>query len=521
MPTQESQILAPTRGWNDRDNIASMENGFATVLDNINPKSRECISRGGTILYSTIPGGVTIKTLMPYDGKTSQFFACEGENIWNITDGQNPIVSESGRTSDINDFVMFTNTGVSFLYVVNGFDNPFYYNGTTWVEPSFTFPSPEVPPPNEAKDFFAISVHQQRIYFLERNSLTFWYLAVNSVSGDVKSFPLGGIFEFGGNLCAFGSWSRDSGSGAHDLMCFFTDRGEVAIYQGTDPGDIDNWSLVSVFKIGTPAGFPQDLVNPDNGLNSMRITLKIGSDLFILTSYGLIAMSHVLSSGFSSESTAVSDTIVNSFSTEYEKSRNDFGWQILEYAKNSMVVVNVPQLLNNLSYQFVMNSINYSWSRWTGLNYLCWGIFKQELYCSGMNGIIAKADTGYNDLGQPINCGMVTSYEDFGSLRRKKFHQMRSYIETNADILFTLDVDVDYKVDYQSYRVLIDSEDISFWGTATWGINKWSQIVARANTLTRLSQIGTSAAVHCFFQTHDYPVTMKAFNINYSISGRI
>jgi hypothetical protein len=46
--------------------------------------------------------------------------------------------------------------------------------------------------------------------------------------------------------------TRDGGSGPDDFAAFVGETGKVAVYQGDDPGDANNWSLVGVYKIGRP-----------------------------------------------------------------------------------------------------------------------------------------------------------------------------------------------------------------------------------------------------------------------------
>lgn len=530
MAIQSSTMLAPTRGWNDRDNITTMEEGYAVVLDNVNPKARECLSRGGTELYVDLPTTDQVRTLMVYNGTRPVFFAASGDSIYDITT-TTPVASvlPSPSTNPVYDSIMYgtVDGGKRVLYVVNGSDKPMHFDGTVWEIPPFTIAGKTEPEVEEiTKGFFSIVSHGRRLYFLQKHKLSFWYLdgsAIPALSGELKEFPLHGVFPFGGNVCAMGSWSRDSGSGTQDLLCIFTDKGEVAIYEG-DPITIDTFTLVSKFNVGVPVGFAQSDDHKE-GINSTRVLRKIGADLFITTSNGLISMSQILSSGFSAPSTSVSDTIKNSFSNSYESTGTDFGWQILEYPRGGQLIVNVPSEASEegiiRSVQFVMNTINQAWCRWTNLDYACWGLYNEELYCAGNSGLVVKANTGHSDLGTPISCRVITAYLVFGSVNFKKFQQLEAFLETRGDVVFYLDVDVDYEFDLQTYFTLIENSSISLWDEAIWDSSVWSKTIARTKVKIDLSHEGTAAAVHCYFQTHDYPVYLTNFIVTYEVSKYI
>lgn len=74
--------------------------------------------------------------------------------------------------------------------------------------------------------------HKRRLWFVEENTLSAWYLPVVSITGTAVEFPLQGVFRLGGALLFGGSWSQDSGAGLDDLAVFVTTEGEIAVYQG-------------------------------------------------------------------------------------------------------------------------------------------------------------------------------------------------------------------------------------------------------------------------------------------------
>src|SRR3546814_8798766 len=66
----------------------------------------------------------------------------------------------------------------------------------------------------------------------------------DSIGGPAEPFPLGGVFGLGGSLLFGSAWSIDSSSdsGLSEQNIFVSTEGEVAVYQGSDPGEAATWS---------------------------------------------------------------------------------------------------------------------------------------------------------------------------------------------------------------------------------------------------------------------------------------
>jgi hypothetical protein len=97
-----------------------------------------------------------------------------------------------------------------------------------------------------------ISQFKQRLIGWEKNNTVFWYGSTDQVYGTMNSFDLGGVINT--PLKMFATLSKDGGGGPDDYALFISEGGEVAMYAGNDPGDVDRWELVGVFKIGRPIG---------------------------------------------------------------------------------------------------------------------------------------------------------------------------------------------------------------------------------------------------------------------------
>jgi hypothetical protein len=98
--------------------------------------------------------------------------------------------------------------------------------------------------------FINVNLFKNRLYYVERDSMRFWYLDTNAIAGPAVSFDMGGIFRNGGYIQAIGTWTLDAGQGVDDYFVVVTSMGEVAVYVGSDITDPAGWELRGVWQLG-------------------------------------------------------------------------------------------------------------------------------------------------------------------------------------------------------------------------------------------------------------------------------
>jgi hypothetical protein len=76
----------------------------------------------------------------------------------------------------------------------------------------------------DSSNLIHVNLHKERLYFVEENTLNFWYLGANAISGAATSFPLGAIARNGGYIMAMGTWTLDAGYGVDDYAVFITNN---------------------------------------------------------------------------------------------------------------------------------------------------------------------------------------------------------------------------------------------------------------------------------------------------------
>jgi hypothetical protein len=92
-----------------------------------------------------------------------------------------------------------------------------------------------------------------------------------------------------------------------------------------------------------------------------------------------------------------------------------------------------------------MNSQTKKWCRFTGWNAFCFETTKDTLYFGG-DGFLAKADTGTDDNGSPINASAKQAFSYFGERGKQKSMMMaRPILTMDGPVSLGLGVDVNYQ----------------------------------------------------------------------------
>jgi hypothetical protein len=310
--------------------------------------------------------------------------------------------------------------------------------------------------------FININMCQNRLFFVEKNSMTFWYLPVESIGGAALDFPLGSIARSGGFLQAMGTWTLDAGYGVDDLSAFVTSMGEVIVYKGTNPSDPNAWSEVGVWQFGQTF--------------ARRCFFKWAGDLLLLTQDGLVPMSAALQSSRLDPRINLTDKIYYAVSQAATAYYDKFGWQINYFASENMLILNIP--VSSGYEQYVMHTITKSWARFTNVNAICWEVSGKNKIFFGSNGYVGEFynTTSDNDSNIVGNCQQAYSYFDSrGQLKR--FTLIRPILQTDngmPTVLCGISTDFDTvpltnQISYNPALLTLARWDVDQWDEASWG----------------------------------------------------
>jgi hypothetical protein len=309
--------------------------------------------------------------------------------------------------------------------------------------------------------FINVNMCQNRLFFVQKDSMTFWYLPVESIAGVASDFPLGSVARSGGFLQAMGTWTLDAGYGVDDLAAFVTSMGEVIVYKGTNPSDPNAWSQVGVWQMGQTF--------------SRRCFYKFGGDLLLLTQDGLVPMSAALQSSRLDPRINLTDKIyfaVSQAATVYYAS---FGWQINYFASENMLILNIP---SGTGYeQYVMHTITKSWARFTGVNAICWEVSGNNRIFFGANGFVGEFYTQLSDAGANIVATAQQAYSYFDTRGQlKRFTLVRPILQTDNGLPTVLcGISTDFDTVPLTNQIAFNPStlDIGVWDTSIWDDANW------------------------------------------------
>jgi len=550
-----TSITAPIGGWNARDSIAQMSPTDAVNLVNLYPTPTDVQLRLGYTQYST---GITgqVNTLMNYSGSTAEtLFAAAGSKIYN-TSTSTATQALTGLSSDKFQYVNMANTGGHYLSAVNGIDPALVYNGTDWIKvassstavgissithvttvatlttssahglvtgnqititgaspaayngtfvitvtgtTTFTYTMASTPSTNattvgtysialyitgvNSNDLVSVNLFKHRLYYTQKNSMKVWYLPTDSIGGAALALDFGGIARMGGYIQAMGTWTIDAGQGADDYAVFVTNNGEVIVYNGTDPSDPTQWALKGVWQLGQTF--------------NRRCFYKWAGDLLLLTQDGLVPLASALQSSRLDPRINLTDKIFYAISQAASLYSGNFGWQIMYFASNNMLLLNVPTATG--TQQYVMHTISKAWAQFTGINATCFEIHNELLYFGG-NGFVGQYWNGYSDNGNNINASVQQAYSYFDSPGQlKRFTLVRPTIQTDngyPSVLCGINVDFDYQNQLGAVAFNPSVSNLGTWDNAIWDNSTWGGNLSINRIWQGVTGLGFAAGVN-------------------------
>ncbi|SEO77574.1 hypothetical protein SAMN05216316_1061 [Nitrosovibrio sp. Nv6] len=489
-------IPAPVGGWNARDAISAMPETDAVQMENMFPNTTDVMLRKGSENHVTGITG-TIETLAAYSSSTaSQLFGSTDAAIYNVSSA-GPVgaaVVSAGITSGRWQHINFgVPGGAQWLYMVNGIDKPLAYDGTTWTAVD-DLSTPAITGVTTTS-LIHINVFKRRIWFVERNSTKAWYLATDSIGGAATSFDVGPLFTNGGYLMAMATWSLDAGEGLDDHAVFVSSKGQVAVYQGTDPASASTFALVGVFNIGSPVG--------------RRCFMKFGGDLLIVTRDGVMPMSKALLSDRISKRIAITDQILYAMADAVESYGSNFGWQIQQYPNGNMILLNVPVSTTEF-HQYVMNTISGKWCKFTGWEASCWELFNDEIYF-GTASTVKKGWAGYNDSGNSITGSVIPAFSYFGSRAQlKRWTMARPIISATGTPGILMGMNVDFDTSDPTGVPTLAASGGAVWDTDLWDTGIWGGSLSIQKDWQSVSGIGFAGSLHLQLSSRDSNVRWQA-----------
>lgn len=479
-PAQLFTFPSPLRGWVLDENRATPQPAGARILDNWFCTTTGIRVRGGCVKRATITGSV--QSLISYNSNVDKFFAANATGIYDITSPASPTTpitaTVSGRTSGRYAYTQFGTAGGDYLYAVNGTDKALLFNGSTWtaIDGASTPAITGVTTSNLSQ----VWSYANRLFFVEKNTMKAWYLAVDSIGGAATAFSLAGVFTKGGSLLFGAKWSLDAGNGLDDKCVFVSTEGEVAIYQGTNPGSATDWSLAGLYQMPKPIG--------NKGYENA------GGDLLIATEVGLIPISAAIQNDLGAlGSKSVSKPIAPYWARQVLSLPT--GWEMIKAQSKGLLLISQPDTSGITKTALAVNLLTGAWSRVTGWDTQCLGVFNDLPFFGAADGCIYLMDSNGSDAGAIYTASYLGQSEDMGVPAQKKtVLQMRPMFQTASPIAPQVNALVDFNENLPTPPSSVSNYTVDNWDEGDWDIATWDSASTISNQANWTS-IGVTGAM--------------------------
>jgi len=484
--SRTSSLQAPTGGLNAKDPIANMKETEAVTLENWFPTPSSVDIRNG--MTSHVDGfSDSVETIALYnDGVDPKLFAAAGDSIYDVTTaGALGTAEVTGLSNARFQCINMGTAGGFYLMMVNGADKLQYYTGSAWDVDGGGLTITGV----DTADCIHINNFKNRVWLIEKNTFNAWYLPVSSIAGAANNLDLSGLFKLGGYLMAMANWTIDNASGVDDYAAFITSEGEVALYKGTDPSSAATWALVGTFRMGRPIG--------------RRCFCKAGADVLVLTTDGAFPLSKALLTDRSQLNLAATDKISTLFNEDIRTYGTLFGWQPIIHPFGQKLIVNVPTTEGQVAHQYVMNTSNGSWTKFTGWNAICWEVLGDSLYFGSSDGVY-QADVGGSDNGSDITCVAQQAFSYFGNRTGiKKWSMARCIFTAGGVINPAILLNVDFATDRTTVSPSFTENTGSVWDVAPWDTSSWTRGDTIVKNWQSITGVGYAGGIRVVTQTKD------------------
>lgn len=525
-----ASLPASVGGVNALDSLMGMPPTDCLYTFNLMPKEYGLqLRRGYREWAQGIPGD--IRTIIPYDSASedpakdklwavTQYGAYDitissGAIAYDlITEDSDDIISEDGDTimsegssgadqdivfSDNDDpagygvYTEWTNdASVHYLFYADAANGIYEYTEAGgWARPTgwqYDIGSGAEAIPLE--DVVFIMAHKLRLWIIFKNSDDAWYSDIASVSGVFTKFTFGAKMPHGGYLNGLWTWTLDGGAGIDDILVAVSRGGDVLLYKGSDPS-ADDWGSAGVWFIGaTP--------------NSRRLVVDQGSDMYILSSYGVTSLRDLLS-GSSAENTRVSPSAkVNKFlRADVAASLDLYGWQLTQYPGEGFVQIITPKPGSGRYVQYNQTTSTKAWGFWRDVPALCGETWNGQYFMGG-EGVVNIYDgvldgtTLDGDIGAPVEFATLTSFQapdgDFASFKRPSIVRSNGLLAGTASI--AIKVVFDYSIETElPTPLVIPSSETSEWDSALWDVAVWDYGVTGRSYPVGTAGIGRVMAI--------------------------
>lgn len=492
---------APARGINAIGNLSQMEMIDAIYMYNMVPARYGNRVRDGYIEHCTNVGTGGVRTVIPYIGSVvseNKLFACAEDGIYDVTsstDSPTQLIAfaSTSNLSGYGVWVTYENSAAAKFICYTDEENGYYVyteSTGTWAKIAQGTGASQVSGVDPA-DFVFVMIWKNRLWFIQKDTGDAYYLEVGSLFGAATVFHFGSKFKFGGFLQGLFNWTVDGGVGVDDYLVAVSGGGDVVVYQGTDPNSATDFSQRGVYYIGPPPA-------------GRRIAGSLGGELFLLSTYGLIPITKLLSGQTITETDIyVSERITPLINIQMALSRSQRGWEVRFVPSQTLLLISSPKQTNQSYIQFVQSTDTYGWAIYRDFPYFTGDTWQGSFYVGDESNRILLHSGGKdnvpiddNTAGSAIEFSLLTAFHDLDAPAANKIAQFirATFI---GDAVPSYEAVARY--DYNVIEPLLSPAAVvpvgSVWDVAVWDTAIWGGDFIVSNELRGAYGIGRSLAI--------------------------
>ena len=435
-----------------------------------------------------------VKTILPFeslgDPIHSRLFAATNEGIWDVTTYDTPsLVYTFGATTGN------AGIGVYTQYITDAEDSLLFYadeeNGLLQYEQAtglWTVPA-GITGVTVANVRFIMS-HKQRLWLIEKDQADAWYLPLSSISGLAVKFQFGQQFKHGGILSGLYNWTVDGGIGVDDYLVAISSGGDVLPYQGADPEATDDWQIRGVYFVGQVASVQQ-------------CAIPVGGDLQILSTYGLVSLSALLTG--SALTTSIQENAIGAKMTfllqaDLKTYPIDSGWSLQFLPAQGDMLINSPIRAGDVYLQYVYDLSNNSFGFWRGVPIVGVSEWQSTVYIGTADSRVLVMNADLDEVKiTPVNAinGEEIAFSSlFAFLPYDASGAFKRGVSVRPDFMSKRNIAYETKFTYD-YEILNFASTVSGQVTRAgrWDVGIWDSTVWGSNTLTSRAQVRGGSGV--------------------------
>lgn len=483
-PTMEmAHIPAPLGGINTISAGSAMPVGDCVQMYNLIGAEYGLRTRLGSREWCTgLTGALDnqVRAFLPFNGSAAsgandKLFACTSTGIWDVTSSSaSPsqvltFSTTSGRAGFGVSHGVVTTAGHFLVYCdeVNGM-HVYTETGNTWAAVTMGAGASQISGV-DPEDLVFVTVFKGRLWFVERDTASLWYLDTGALYGAATKFALGTQLRAGGPLVGVWNWTIDGGRGIDDMLVAVSTGGDVVIYRGTDPSNADDFGIKGVWYMGPPPA-------------GRDVATNYGGDMLMMSRTGIVPLSRlVMGTGEIARNQYSTAKISNLFNQLMETRATMNGWSMRLHPQDNALIVTVPESDGYPTTQLVMSLATQGWGRYRDLDIYSSEVYGGKLYYGTVDGkvCINDGDVDGVTLADPnaysaIEWSCLTRFENLGNGRQKRIQIIRpTIVSAIAGQAFA--VAARYKYDFSELAAVTPAVpasgawDSSVWDTSVWG----------------------------------------------------